>query len=126
MSKVNVIRNDAGVPLSCRFTCPGCGDEHAMRLQPVPGKPSWSFNGDENAPTLQPSILATSGHYTDHAKPDDCWCSFEEHFPGEGPAPFHCYRCHSFVTDGKIQFLSDCSHALAGQTVDLPDFDKGW
>jgi len=32
--------------------------------------------------------------------------------------------CHSFVTDGRIQFLTDCTHALAGQTVDIPDFDK--
>jgi hypothetical protein len=31
--------------------------------------------------------------------------------------------CHSFVTDGRIQFLNDCTHSLAGQTVDLPDFD---
>ena len=29
-----------------------------------------------------------------------------------------------FVTDGKIQFLGDCTHALAGQTVDLPDMEK--
>jgi hypothetical protein len=29
--------------------------------------------------------------------------------------------CHSFVTDGKIQFLGDCTHALAGQTVELPE-----
>ena len=28
--------------------------------------------------------------------------------------------CHSFVTDGLIQFLGDCTHALAGQTVDMP------
>jgi hypothetical protein len=27
--------------------------------------------------------------------------------------------CHSFITNGKIQFLSDCKHELAGQTVDL-------
>ena len=30
--------------------------------------------------------------------------------------------CHTFVTDGRIQFLGDCTHALAGQTVDLPDW----
>jgi hypothetical protein len=30
-------------------------------------------------------------------------------------------RCHLFVRDGKIQFLPDCHHALAGQVVDLPD-----
>ena len=32
--------------------------------------------------------------------------------------------CHSIVTDGKIQFLADCTHALAGQTVDLPDWSE--
>lgn len=30
--------------------------------------------------------------------------------------------CHSFVTDGNIQFLSDCTHSLAGQTVPLKPF----
>ena len=30
-------------------------------------------------------------------------------------------RCHSFVRSGRIEFLSDSTHALAGQTVDLPD-----
>jgi hypothetical protein len=35
--------------------------------------------------------------------------------------PIYTPRCHSFVTDGRIQFLSDSTHALAGQTVDLPE-----
>lgn len=33
--------------------------------------------------------------------------------------------CHSFVTDGMIKFLNDCTHDLAGQTValgELPDW----
>jgi hypothetical protein len=34
--------------------------------------------------------------------------------------------CHSFVTDGKIQFLNDCTHSLKDQTVDLPDVPAGW
>jgi hypothetical protein len=29
--------------------------------------------------------------------------------------------CHSFITDGKIQFLSDCTHSFAGKTVELPE-----
>jgi len=33
-------------------------------------------------------------------------------------------QCHSFVRDGKIQFLSDCKHKLAGKTVDLPDWNN--
>lgn len=30
--------------------------------------------------------------------------------------------CHSFVRDGKIEFLSDCTHRLAGQTVEMEDW----
>lgn len=55
---------------------------------------SWSFNGDRIKPTFNPSLLVA--------------------MPGL-PS-----RCHSFVKDGQIQFLSDCTHALAGKTVDLP------
>lgn len=31
--------------------------------------------------------------------------------------------CHSFITDGEIQFLNDCTHKLAGHTVDLLEWD---
>jgi hypothetical protein len=34
--------------------------------------------------------------------------------------------CHSFVTDGRIQFLGDCTHALANQTFDLPGWEESW
>ncbi len=30
-------------------------------------------------------------------------------------------QCHSFIEKGKIRFLPDCTHSLAGQTVDLPE-----
>lgn len=33
-------------------------------------------------------------------------------------------RCHSFVRDGKIEFLGDCTHEMAGTTIELPDVDK--
>jgi hypothetical protein len=32
--------------------------------------------------------------------------------------------CHSFITDGFIQFLDDCTHPLAGQTVEIPDMNE--
>ncbi|MEO7016286.1 MAG: hypothetical protein ABI067_07055 [Leifsonia sp.] len=32
-------------------------------------------------------------------------------------------NCHSFITDGKIKYLSDCNHHLAGQTIDLPKIE---
>lgn len=56
----------------------------------------WKFNGDLERPTFTPSMLVNGSRTT--------------------KAP----RCHSYVTDGRIQFLGDCDHALAGQTVDLP------
>lgn len=35
-------------------------------------------------------------------------------------------RCHSFVRAGMIEFLSDCTHALRGQTVSIPDWPDGY
>ena len=61
--------------------------------------PRWGFNGNVDAPTFTPSVLV---RYS--------W--------SDGPRV-----CHSFVTDGRIQFLGDCTHNLAGQTVDLPDWE---
>lgn len=58
----------------------------------------WTFNGDLLRPTFRASMLAR-------------WTQGEEKKP---------MVCHSYVTDGKIEFLSDCTHELAGKTVELP------
>jgi hypothetical protein len=100
------------------FRCPGCDERHMVRIDGDVGV--WGWNGSKEAPTFTPSILVKSGHYISGA--EICWCTYNAEHP-EQEAPFHCYVCHSFVTDGKIQFLSDCSHKLAGQTVDIPDWD---
>ncbi|WP_244622606.1 DUF6527 family protein [Microvirga brassicacearum] len=85
-------------------------------------RPCWGFNGNYEKPTFTPSVLVTSGHYVaGHQASEECWCTYEKRFGKK--APFECSICHSFVTDGKIQFLDDCTHALAGQTVPLPPFD---
>lgn len=34
--------------------------------------------------------------------------------------------CHSFVRDGKWEFLTDSAHKLAGQTVPLPPIPDWW
>lgn len=55
-----------------------------------------TWNVDAEAATINPSVLVH----------------------GDPSTP----TCHSFVTDGRIQFLGDSTHALAGHTVDLPDW----
>ncbi|NMZ72988.1 hypothetical protein HBO32_07745 [Pseudomonas nitroreducens] len=80
------------------FLCPGCSMLHGVRVGPGSQHPRWDWNGDVNKPTFSPSILVT--YWWGEQREDR--------------------RCHSFVRDGRIEFLSDCTHALAGQTVDLP------
>jgi len=60
---------------------------------------TWSFNNDVNNPTVSPSVLV---RWTYAGVPK---------------------ICHSFITNGKIQFLNDCTHELADQTVDLPEIE---
>lgn len=57
-----------------------------------------TFNGDLNNPTIKPSLLQNN--------------------------PQNHHTCHSYITDGRIQFLGDCWHDLKGQTVDLPDYTE--
>lgn len=87
------------------FWCPGCDGAHQVRVGEGSG-PRWGYNDNPDSPTFTPSINVT------YNGPD-------AGIDGAPPAV-----CHSFVTDGRIQFLNDCTHSLAGQTVELPDFDK--
>lgn len=104
--KLNIASDDARL-----FWCPGC--DHAHGISVAPGR--WTCNDDVELPTIQPSVLVYS-HPTfinDDLEGDSLMA------PGnirETP------QCHSFVTDGRIQFLSDSTHALAGQAVDLPEW----
>jgi hypothetical protein len=79
------------------FWCPGCNGSHSVRIK---GDHVWTWNENVDTPTFHPSILVT--------------------YSGGDPTA----RCHSFVTDGKIQFLGDCTHSLANQTVDLPELPE--
>lgn len=88
-----------------RFMCPGCQREHAIQHGSDFG-PNWTWNGSLEKPTFTPSVLVT-------------YDGADAGVDGAPPAV-----CHSFVTDGRIQFLSDCTHPLAGQTVDLPQWPE--
>jgi len=106
-------------PGHLRFDCPGCGEPHIVNLT---GLHAWTFNGDLEHPTLSPSVLVRRGHYCNNPPvPGDCACDFQQRFPDEEPWDWPCSICHSYVRDGRIQFLPDSTHALAGQTVELPE-----
>ncbi len=94
------------------FRCPGCNELHGVAVGGGPG-PRWSWNGDAELPTFSPSILVTWNEPSDK----------EEEF--DDPAMDRKMICHSFVTDGVIRFLTDCTHALAGTSVEIPDLDQG-
>lgn len=91
------------------FNCPGCECGHMIRISGA--HPVWEWNGDLDNPTVSPSIRVTYP-----ANPN----ALEE---------FKEWRlertCHMYVKEGKIQFLADCTHPLAGLTVDIPDWE-GW
>jgi len=78
------------------FRCPGCEHLHVVDSR-------WHFNHNYKLPTFQPSVLNKSLQYNDELD------KMEPHV------------CHLFITNGQISFLNDCSHELAGQTVELPD-----
>lgn len=90
------------------FWCPGCGSAHHIPVSTAhdPGR-AWGWNGSADKPTFTPSLLVS------YDGPD-------AGIDGAPPA-----ICHSFVTDGRIQFLGDCTHKLAGQTVDIPVWPQG-
>jgi len=58
---------------------------------------NWSWNGDVEKPTLKPSIKTT------------------EYLDGEYVV------CHSFVNDGIVKFLSDCTHDMVNREIPLKE-----
>ncbi len=100
--KIKQVKTGKGEHYGYRFECPGCGEPHVVPTKP--SKLAWDFNDNMESPTFSPSILVHP-----HGTLNDDGTITQTH------------RCHSFVRDGRIEFCSDSTHALAGQTVDLPD-----
>jgi hypothetical protein len=76
------------------FHCPGCGYSHPFEIE-APNNAGWQWNGSLDKPTFTPSLVVMGQR-----------------------------RCHLFMKDGMIEFLSDSHHKLAGQTVECPDWDS--
>lgn len=106
------------------INCPACGP-HYLNTDPdkwydEPNKkkmPCWAFNGNMDSPTFNPSLLVRTGTYVNpdmNGVPEGDRQWFQE----------HSVICHSFIRDGKIQFLGDCTHHLKGQTVLLLNIES--
>ncbi len=110
------------------FRCQGCGVPHRVWVGEGPG-PRWSWNGDADQPTFTPSVLVTwsepANLHNHEAMQRDLADARRRREAGEHGAkvPQAAKVCHSFITGGRIQFLGDCTHSLAGSTVELPDWD---
>lgn len=75
--------------------CPGCKMPHPIHVGDRNHLgASWGWNSSITKPTFVPSVNVANG------------------------------RCHYFITDGQIRYLTDSQHALAGTTVELPVFPE--
>ena len=95
MNEVLSIATTKGGEIGVSFHCEGCKIRHRVPVEN--SKCIWDWNGDTEKPTLSPSIKT---QFTNDDGKD--------------------MLCHSFVKDGNIQYLNDCTHELAGKTIPLP------
>src|ERR1700757_3739600 len=87
--------------------CPACKETHRL-------PDGWSFDGNLESPTFSPSFKHT-GLQT--VVVDGRWTG-EWVFGADGEAlPF---VCHYILTAGVLNYCSDCTHTLAGTSVQLP------
>lgn len=88
--------------------CPACDEYHEIETE-TPNRQGavWKWNGDARRPTFSPSVnlRINTPDMGEHYQPD-----------------IASTVCHYFIRDGRIQYLGDCTHAMKGTTVDLPDF----
>ena len=104
MAKLQTVK-DSSVAI---FYCPGCEEHHQIDTA------KWEFNGSFDKPTFTPSYLTwldPNPNANEKRKPE--WEKFRLGF-----------RCHSYITDGFIEYLGDCTHKLAGQKVELPELER--
>lgn len=94
---------EKGQVVAYLLDCPGCGLSHAPYARPhkSPNGASWEFNGDLEHPTFSPSVLVKV----------------------ENPYTGKQLVCHFFINNGFQHFLSDCTHSLKNQTVEMEDVD---
>jgi len=127
----------------CWLWCPGCSQMHPVHIPAPdgarPNRPTWEWDGNVEQPTFSPSLLCYSSAHLcgdEHLVP--CAggeCGHLGHrvledgslaVGGPHTADPAWGNCHSFIRAGRWEFLSDCAHELAGQTVPLPPIPDWW
>ncbi len=103
------------------FYCAGCGMAHQVWVGAGQG-PRWGWNGDAERPTFTPSVLVRWRQYEPPALTQEIRGQIRRGEIMQKPVE---KVCHSFITDGRIQYLSDSTHHLASQTIELPPFCWG-
>ena len=99
MARVSAVLRSSGGGYA--HMCPGCRGMHYITVdRPNHCGARWSFDGNLDAPTFSPSVNIS--------------------IPADAEGQRDPFRCHYFLRAGMIEFLGDCTHALAGQTVALP------
>ena len=95
-SKVSKVYNSRNDLVGYSFECLRCKCSHLYYVSHKGHQgATWKFNGDIEKPSFTPSLLVNAARLP------------------------HTPRCHLFVTDGFIRYLADCTHDLAGQTIEM-------
>lgn len=80
------------------FHCAGCDTDHAFTTKLAKGEvgPVWGFDGNMDSPTVAGSLMVNRGR---------------------ADVERGIHQCHLFLKAGMVQYLPDCTHHLANQTV---------
>jgi len=99
MAKVKILKTK--LVKMVLFYCSACKTNHAPVIENYNGHmgPLWGWNESFDKPTFTPSIRVRGSYKRIKS------------------------TCHSFVTDGKIKYLSDCTHEYAGKTLELSEWE---
>jgi hypothetical protein len=105
MSKLHKLYTQSDEFAAYSFYCPGCECHHQIWYKECQCNRSfaWEFNGNIDKPTFAPSLLIKYPVWINDVKSERV--------------------CHSFIKDGMIQYLSDCTHKLANQTIEIPEYE---
>lgn len=100
--------------LGVSYWCQGCKRMHGI-ITDGPG--AWGWDRNVDSPTFTPSVLTTYRSGEPPVTPEN----FAEYKLNPWPQTKKDNVCHTFITNGMVQFLGDCTHEFVNQTVPLPD-----